>query len=153
MPRDISSKPAFDRAAWVAKMEKLAPKRRAVRTRVKPSELRGTLGASRNFRLVIREGALRKVMVIITYKKTTSNVTNKYMVEPYSYRTKKLKIGRRKMFFAYDTHAIPNPDPSKSKSEKARSRRQSIKRFAMSNIRKAILSDKRFRPRWPVEIR
>jgi len=149
MPRDVK----FDRAAWVAAMEKKAPKRRAVRTRVKPGELRGTLGASRNFRLVIRESALRQVLVMITYKKTSTDVTNKYLVEPYSYRSRKLKVGRRKMLFAYDTHKLPNPDSNRSKAEALRSKKPSIKGFAMSNIKKAVITDTKFRPRWPVEIR
>jgi hypothetical protein len=154
MPRDIQAgKVPFDREAWLAAMERKAPTRRAVRARVKTSEMRGTLGAARNFRLVIREAALRKVMVVITYKKTTSGATNRYMIEPYSYRSRKLKVGRRKVLFGYDTHKFSNPDPSRSKSEQERSKRKSIKSFALSNIRKAVLTDTKFRPRWTVEIR
>jgi hypothetical protein len=154
MPRDVKEgQNPIDRLLWISKMEKKAPVRRAVRTRVKPSEIRGTLGAKRNFRLVIREAALRRSMVIITYKKTTTNTTNQYLVEPYSYRTRKLKIGRRKVLYAFDTHKLTNTDPKRSKSEQERSKKPSIKSFAMSNIHKAVLTDKKYTPRWTVEIK
>ena len=159
MPHDIqegqisTKTPKVDRSAWIAKMEKKAPTRRAVRARVKPSEIRGTLGAKRNFRLVIREAALRRVMIVITYKKTTTNAVNQYLVEPYSYRTRKLKIGRRKVLYAFDTHKLPNQDPAKSKAEKERSKVPSIKSYALSNIKKAVLTDKKYHPRWTVEIK
>jgi hypothetical protein len=120
---------------------------------VKAKDLRGTLGAARNYRLVIREAALRKVLVIITYTKTTTKTTNKYLVEPYSYRTRRLKVGSKKMLFAFDTNKLPAPDPRRTKAEEDRANRQSIKSFAMSNIKKAILSDKKFKPRWTIEIR
>jgi len=55
-------------------------------------------------------------------------------VAPYSYRYKRLKVGMRKMMYAYDM------------------KDRHIKGFAMSNIRNVAITDRKFRPIWRVEI-
>ena len=117
---------------FIMQQEAKAPKR--LPRRVGQKQKVGTLFAIRNKRLSIREAALRNAQIIITYKKTTTNETKKYVVAPYSYRYKRLKVGLRKMLFAYDM------------------KERRIKGFAMRNIRNVAITDRKFRPRWPVEI-
>ena len=94
----------------------------------------GTLFAQRNWRLGVKEAALRRTQIILTYKKVTTGEVKKYVVAPYSYRYRRLRSGRRKLLFAYDM---------KSKH---------IKGFVTRNIRKVAITDRKFRPKWPVEI-
>ena len=144
MPRDVvdnlRGRLASRKRSWadfVKEQEKKAPKRKPVKVGV-PENMRGTLYAIRNKRLAIREGALRKVSVIITYTKITTGETKKYEVNPTSYRYKKLKNGYRKVLFAYD------------KGEKKR-----LKNFVLRNIKNVVLTDRKFKPdaRYPVEIK
>ena len=120
------------RDQFIADQERKAPKRRPRRTGQKPAY--GTLFAQRNKRLTIQEAALRRVQVIITYRKMTTGETKKYVVAPYSYRYRQTRDGRRKMLFAYDM------------------KEKHIKGYALRNIRKVALTDRKFRPQWPVEI-
>ena len=122
----------IDRLAFIAQQESKAPKRKAKRVGKKPAY--GTMFALRNKRLTIREAALRLVQVVLTYKKETTGEVNKYVVAPYSYRYRRLKTGNRKMLFAYDMKA------------------KHIKGFVLRNIRKVAITDRKFRPQWPVEI-
>jgi len=122
----------IDRLAYIAKQEDKAPKRKAKRVGKKPAY--GSLFALRNKRLTVREAALRKVQVVLTYKKETTGEVKKYVVAPYSYRYRRLKSGSRKMLFAYDMKA------------------KHIKGFVLRNIRKVAITDRKFRPKWPVEI-
>jgi len=122
----------IDRLAYIAKQEAKAAKRKPRRAGVKPKY--GTLFALRNKRLSIREAALRNVQVVLTYKKDTTGEVKKYVVAPYSYRYRRLKTGNRKMLFAYDMKA------------------KHIKGFVLRNIRKVAITDRKFRPKWPVEI-
>ena len=124
--RDIS------RIEFVSEMERKAPKRKPKRVGVKPAY--GTLYALRNTRLTIREACLRLVQVILTYHKTTTGETKKYVVAPYSYRYRRLRGGLKKMLFAFDMEE------------------NHIKGFVVRNIRKVALTDRKFRPKWPVEI-
>jgi predicted DNA-binding transcriptional regulator YafY len=117
---------------FVQQQEAKAPKRLARRVGLKPKT--GTLFAIRNKRLAIREAALRLSQIIITYKKTTTGETKKYVVAPYSYRYRRLKAGIRKMLFAYDM------------------KDRHIKGFAIRNIRNVAITDRKFRPKWEVEI-
>jgi len=121
----------IDHASFIAEQEGKASKRRARRTGEKPKY--GTLFSKRNKRQAIRESALRNSQLIITYKKTTTGETNKYVVAPYSYRYRRLKVGRRKMLFAWDM------------------KERRIKGFALSNIQKAAITDRKYRPKWKVE--
>ena len=134
MPRSYSEivQRGINRVQFIAEQEQKAPKRRPRRTGMRPST--GTLFASRNKRLAIREAALRKAQMVVTYMKTTTNETKKYVVAPYSYRYKRLKVGRRKMLMVYDMEA------------------KHIKGFALRNVRKVAISDRKFTPKWPVEI-
>jgi len=125
-------KQELDLLSWIAEQEKKAPRRRPARTGKAPAA--GTLFAKRNKLIGIREGALRLVHIIITYKKTTTGETKKYVVDPYSYRYRRLKVGRRKMLYAWDT------------------KDRHTKSFALRNIQKVALTDRKFRPKWPVEI-
>jgi hypothetical protein len=135
MPRDIQQQ--LERGLkwqmYVEKNEEKARRRRPARTRQRP--IRGTLFAKRNRRQAIKEGALRRVYIIITYTKITTNETKRYIVAPYSYRFRKLRVGYRKLLFAWD------------KDDKH------IKGFVLRNIQRVALTDSRFKPRnnWPVE--
>lgn len=126
-----------DWSSFIEEQEKKAPKRKPVRT-VVPEKMRGTLFAIRNKRLTIREGALRRVSIIITYKKITTGEIKKYEVNPVSYRYKKLRAGFRKVLYAYD------------KGEK-----KQLKNFVLRNIKNVALTDRKFRPdsRYPIEIK
>lgn len=121
----------IDRAIFIEEQEERAARRRPARTKTQPT---GTLFAIRNKRLTIREGALRLVYVVITYRKTTTGETRKYIVSPYEFKYRRLKIGVRKMLYAYD------------KDDKH------IKSFALRNIRRVALTDTKYRPKWPVKI-
>jgi predicted DNA-binding transcriptional regulator YafY len=135
MPRDIQQllKRKINREEFIRKMVEKAPRRKPVRARV-PAGRRGTLFAIRNKRLAIREGALRKVQIVITYVKTTTRERKDYVVAPYSWRYRRLRVGRRKMLFAYDM------------------KDKHIKGFALRNIRNVAITDRKYRPKWPVEI-
>jgi predicted DNA-binding transcriptional regulator YafY len=128
--KDLESVGLIDN--FIAEQERKAPKRKPKRVGRKPRY--GTLFALRNKRTTIAEAALRRVQVVITYRKTTTNETKKYVVAPYSYRYRRLKIGTRKMLMAYDM------------------KDKHIKGFAVRNVRKVALTDRKFKPKWPVEI-
>ncbi len=117
---------------FISEQERRAPRRKAKHVGYKPKS--GTLFAIRNKRLAIREAALRLVQIVLTYRKTTTNETKKYIVAPYSMRHRRLKVGRRKMLFAYDM------------------KERHIKGFAIRNVRNVAITDRKFRPKWPVEI-
>jgi len=129
--REVIEK-GINQLEFLQKMEEKAPKRLTRRVGLKPKT--GTLFAIRNKRLAIREAALRNVQIVITYKKTTTGETKKYVVAPYSYRYKRLKIGLRKMLFAYDM------------------KDRHIKGFSIRNLRNVAITDRKFRPKWTVEI-
>lgn len=121
------------RRKFIEEMERKAPKRKPKRVGVKPAY--GTLFALRNKRLTIREGALRLVQIIITYTKITDHSTHRYTVCPYSYRYRRMADkSRKKLLFAWDVDD------------------KHIKGFVLANIRKVALTDRKFRPRWKVEI-
>ena len=129
--REIIEK-GISEIAFIEKQEKKAPKRRARRVGLKPKT--GTLFAVRNKRVSIREAALRLSQIIITYKKTTTGETKKYIVAPYSHRYRMLKVGRRKMLMAYDM------------------KDKHIKGFAIRNIRNVAITDRKFKNLWPIEL-
>lgn len=118
--------------AFIQEQEEKAPRRRPRRVGLKPKT--GTLFAIRNKRVAIREAALRKSQVIITYRKTTTGEQKKYRVAPYSYRYRRLKVGLRKMLYAYDMAD------------------RHIKSFAIRNIRNVAITDRKFRPKWKIEL-
>jgi len=122
----------IDRLKFMQEQEMKAPRRLPKRVGQKP--LYGTMFALRNKNLTIREAALRGVQVILTYKKETTGETKRYVVAVYSYRYRRLKSGYRKMLFAYDM------------------KEKHIKGFVLKNVRRVALTDRKYRPIWPVEI-
>lgn len=122
----------ISRLEFISKQEKKAPRRKPARTGKKPAY--GTLFALRNTRLAIREAALRNVQIVMTYKKITTGEVKQYVVCPYSYRYRRLKKGRKKLLFAWDMED------------------KHIKGFVVGNIRKVAITDRKFRPKWVVEI-
>lgn len=122
----------IDRLKFISEQEKKAPRRKP--RRVGKSPAYGTLFALRNTRLAIREAALRNVRVILTYKKESTGETVKRVVAPYSYRYRRLKRGVRRMLFAYDMED------------------GHIKGFVVGNIRNVAITDRKFRPMFPIEI-
>jgi len=120
------------RALWLQEQEAKAPRRRPRRVGMRPAT--GTLFAMRNKRLAIREAALRLSEIVITYRKTTTGETKKYVVAPYEWKYRRLRVGLRKMLYAYDM------------------RDKHIKSFAQRNIRNVAITDRKFRPKWPVRI-
>lgn len=131
MPRDIAEMMSR-RESFIQKMEKKAPRRKPTRTRAKITR---SMFAIRSKRVAIREGALRRTELVITYVKTTTGERKKYVVAPYSYRYRRLRVGRRKMLYAYDM------------------KDKRIKGFAIRNIKNVALTDRKYRPKWSVEIR
>ncbi len=88
---------------------------------------------SRKFSVRIRYAALGRYLISILYKKVSTNRIENYLLEPYSYRTKYTRLGRRKMLFAFDRDG------------------DSIKGFIVANIRKVDITSERFVPKWDVE--
>lgn len=121
---------------FVQEMEKVAPRRKPVRVNLE--RIQGSLFAIRNKRIAIREAALRRVGCIITYEKINTGEVKKYFVNPYSYKFRKLKKGRRKVLYAQD-----RKDP-RGKTE--------IKSFVLANIKQVAVTDRKFIPRWKIEI-
>lgn len=122
----------ISREQFIQEQEEKAPRRKPKRTGEKPKE--GTLFAKRNKRLTIREAAKRKVQIILTYKKVTTGETKKYIVAPYEWKYRILKDGRRKVLYAYDM------------------KEGHIKSFVQRNIQKVALTDRKFKPKWPIKI-
>jgi len=122
----------INKSLFVLEMEGKAQRRKPVRTLAQPS---GTLFAIRNKRITIREGALRRVQIIITYTKITTRTTHKYVVCPYEWSYRRLRSGRKKMLWAYDVED------------------RHIKSFVQTNIKNVALTDRKFQPRWPIMIR
>jgi len=122
----------IDRLSFIQKQEKKAPKRKPKRVGKTPAY--GTLYALRNARMAIREGALRLVQIILTYRKETTGETKAYIVCPYEWKYRRLKKGIRKMLYAYDMDD------------------RHIKSFVQENIRKVALTDRKFQPKWEVRI-
>lgn len=134
MPRDIKKliQEHMNRAAFIRAQEEKAVRRKAVRAPV-PAARRGTLFAGRNKRLAIQEAALRHAQIIVTYVKLTTGRRVKRILAPYSIKWRKLKVGKRKVLYGYDF------------------KDKHIKSLMMRNIRKVAITDRRFRPKWPIE--
>jgi hypothetical protein len=138
MPRNIQA--AIKRKEFVEEQQ-IKPRRKPLKKKAKPHEEikewsnRGSLYGLREKRLAIRVAAINTVQITITYKKTTTRQTKKYTVCPYSYRYKKLKIGIRKMLFAYDVAD------------------RTIKNYALTNIKDVAVLPKKFVPKWKIEIK
>lgn len=133
MPRSVGEikKSGVDRELFVKKALAAAPRRRPSRVDAPKT---GTLYAIRNKRIAIREGALRLVQIVLSYTKETTGETKKYIVAPYSWRYRRLKSGLRKMLFAWDMED------------------NRIKSFVLNNIRNVALTERKYVPRFVVEI-
>lgn len=101
----------------------------------KPMKPKPDLKATRDYRLIIRQGAIDRKQVIISYKKITTGEVKRYTICPMSYRYRRLKKGMRKVLFAMDV------------SEKQ------LKMFVINSIRQAIPTKKNYiRISFPIEI-
>ncbi len=137
MPRDVIQKARKKEwAEFVQDVEAKAPKRKPVRAE-RPEKATGTLWAIRNKRLTIREGALRQVAILVTYRKVTTGEVKKYEVIPVSYRYRRLKVGYRKVLYCYD-----------------KNEQRQLKSFVLVNVMNVALTDRKFRPdpAYPIEI-
>ena len=123
----------FNRDLFIGEMAFKAPRRKPLHVKV-PAHQRGTLFAIRNKLIAIREATNRNVQIVMKYKKTTTGETKEYIVAPYSWRYRRLRIGRRKMLYAYDM------------------KEKHIKSFAIQNVKNVFISDREFVPKWKVEI-
>ncbi len=122
---------------FVKSVELKGRDRKPVRTGAK---VRGTLMDMRNYRVAIREAALRGVSCIMLYKKTTTNEVKRYEVLPTEYAYRRMKGGLlRKVLWVQDCR-----DGSDHRQ---------IKMFVMRNIIRVALTDRRLRPKWPILIR
>lgn len=105
---------------------------------------RGTLLAKRNFRLTIKEASGRRSMIAMLYTKLTTGDTLEYHLEPYSYRYRRLRMGIRKVFFAFKVGDLKNRTlPLKE---------QGIRMFYLANIHGVKILHRKYKPRWKVEI-
>ena len=118
---------------FIREQYKKAPRRKPTRAKASKGK-RGTLFARRNKNLAIREAALRKSQIVITYKKTTTGETKEYVVAAYEFAFKRLKVGSRKILWAYDM------------------KDKRIKNFATRNIVRVAITDRKFTPKWPIKI-
>lgn len=104
----------------------------------------GTLLAKRNFRLAIREAAGRSVLIAMLYTKLTTGDTLEYLLEPYSYRYRRLRMGIRKVLFAWKVGDGSNRTLPVKK--------QGIRSFFLGNIQAVKILHRKYKPRWKVEI-
>lgn len=105
--------------------------------RFAPKPSRGTLMAQRNKRVSIMEAARRRSKIAMRYQKVSGEVKT-YLVEPYSYRYKKLRAGIRKVLYAYHF------DPKRRKG--------TIKMFVLRGVKNVRVTYRRYRPRWKIEL-
>lgn len=104
------------------------------------ASLKDTISRRRNARIAIREAALRGTTCVILYKKFTDKKVGRYEVIPTEYDYLPDKNGKiRKTLWVQDCH-------------EGKDRRQ-IKKFYCSGIIKAIVTDRKRRPKWPILIK
>lgn len=102
--------------------------------------LKEALSGRRNARIAIREAALRGTTCVMLYCKSTDHEVKRYEVIPTQYDYLPDKHGRmRKTLWVQDCHD-------------GRDKRQ-IKRFYSSRIIKAVVTDRRRSPKWPILIK
>lgn len=123
----------IDKLKFLEEQTKKAPAKKPSKKRdVGPDDM--SIFKTRDIKIVIGQAATLLRQVEITYRKETTGETKRYRVAPYSYRYRRLKVGIRKLFFGFDMDD------------------RHIKGFVLRNIRKADMLNKKFMPRWPVEI-
>lgn len=132
MPFDIMNKlnEKVDRKQFIKNIKKENVKKLPMQKNKKKNVFKRN-----EIRMAIRKAAKDKKQIEIIYKKTTTGEVKTYKVAPYSYRFKKLKIGRRKMLFAYDM------------------KEKTIKMFSIRNVRQVkVLFGQPYQPKWKIEI-
>jgi len=82
----------------------------------------------------IRRAATFRVKLRIWYDKLTTGESVMRLVEPYSFRFKNTRLGRRKVLYGYH------------------GRKRTIKMFVLNNIKGAERTRQTFEPRWRIEI-
>lgn len=133
--------PRSDRAVFYRKHSKT----RNILVVLRGTPYSGSLLAKRNFRLTIREAARRLSVISMLYTKLTTGDTLEYQLEPYSYRYRRLRMGVRKVFFAYKVGDV-------HQSRVLPKKFQGIRMFYLANIHAVKISLRKYRPRWRVEI-
>jgi predicted DNA-binding transcriptional regulator YafY len=123
----------IDRLKFAAK-EKAKPTAKKKGKKLKSPVTDKTLKHGRDMKLIIRRAATGLFQIQMSYKKDTTGETKSYRVAPYSYRYRFSKKVRKRMLFAYDMDD------------------KHIKGFVVRNILKVNVLEKKFRPKWPVEI-
>ena len=114
-------------ASAIAQKEKKLKKPKRAKLAVSVYGMRAKRGA-------IHKAADNRQTVDILYRKINGEV-KKYTVEPYSYRSKRLRMGWRKLFFAYDVDD------------------KSIKGFLLANILSVEINEAdEYKPRWMIEL-
>jgi len=114
-------------------------KTRDIRPRKSLFPKEGSLFASRNRNLAIREANRRKRKILIVYRNLKGEQKS-YELEAYSFRFEKTSQGFRKMLYAWDEN-------------ENNTRKPSVKKFFWTKIRNIAISDDTFEPRFRVEIR
>jgi len=123
---------------FVKEVELKGKRRKPVRTQ--PANIRGTLMAMRNWRIAVREAALRGVTCVILYKKTTTNEVKRYEVIPTEYAYRRMKDKKlKKILWVQDCRDD-------------RDKRQ-IKMFVCKNILKVAITDRHLKSRWEIKIK
>jgi predicted DNA-binding transcriptional regulator YafY len=135
MPKGRSYRKVIDKgldsAAWAAEEIRETKPMRIQKGITTPM---GRLFSARKKKIGILDGAQNEVWIIITYQKTTTGEVNDYKVAPYEYKFRWLRIGLRKMLYAYDE------------------KDGHIKSFALRHIRKVVVTSDRFTAKWPIKI-
>jgi len=102
-----------------------------------------TKATSKNEMLAaIKIGGRGHHLLKIEYTKITNGRTNEYIVEPYSYRFRPVRLGVKKMLMAYDTGQIRNSDSKGANT---------IKGFLLARLKSVQILNETFSPRWRVE--
>lgn len=117
-------------------VELKARTRKPVRT---GQSMRGTLASKRNYRVAIRESALRGTTCVLLYRKATTSEVKRYEVIPTEYAYRRNRDGQlRKVLWVQDV--------------RDRNDTRQIKCFYMRNIIRAAITDRHLAPKWPVLI-
>jgi hypothetical protein len=100
--------------------------------------LPSTSSVIRPVEVAIWDAAKNHKMVMIYYKKESGGTAH-YLLEPYSIRYKRDKVGWRKYLFAW------------GKNAKEAGAEEKVRQFIMKNVLSAMVTDRVYAPRYPVE--
>ncbi|RLI38108.1 hypothetical protein DRO66_02580 [Candidatus Bathyarchaeota archaeon] len=98
----------------------------------------GNLFWLRNRNLAIREASKRKVCIRFSYKRVSDRKSFSYLVEPYSFRYKRGRLGFRKFLYGY--HRTTRPGATRG-----------IHMFYWHRIGNIVVSRVPYIPRWRIE--